>query len=96
MSKEAKYQLVFNSSGDLHADMPSNGDFLTLAGALTAGWANDASGGHSFGVTCGGMPVMGEEDLRRAFERLRAIESECPDNGKIGCAAQVLREMGLE
>ena len=96
MSKETRYRLVFNPSGDPHADVPSNGDFLTLAGALTAAWDNDTSGGRALGVTYGGMPVMGEEDLRRAFERLRAIESQCPDGNKIGCAVQVLREMGLE
>jgi hypothetical protein len=39
---------------------------------------------------------MGEEDLRRAFERLRAIESECPGGNVIACAERVLREMGLE
>jgi hypothetical protein len=39
---------------------------------------------------------MSEEDLRRAFARLRAIESECPGSDKIGCVALVLREMGLE
>jgi hypothetical protein len=63
---------------------------------LTAGWANDASGGRTVGVTYGGLPVMNEEDLRRAFERLRAIEGECPDDNKINCAERVLREMELE
>ncbi len=39
---------------------------------------------------------MNEEDLRRAFERLRTIESERPDDNKINCAGRVLREMELE
>ncbi len=96
MSQEAKYRLAFNPPGDLHSDTPSGGVFQTLAGALTAAWASDTSGGRALGVTYGGMPVMGEEDLRWAVERLRAIESECPEDNRIRCAAQVLREMGLE
>lgn len=96
MSKVAKYSLIFHAPGATNLDAPSNGDFQTLAGALTAGWENDISGGRSLGVTCGRLPVMGEEDLRRAFARLRAIEGECPDGNRIGCAGQVLREMGLE
>lgn len=39
---------------------------------------------------------MGEEDLRRAFERLRAIESECPGGNVIAWAERVVRELGLE
>jgi hypothetical protein len=39
---------------------------------------------------------MSEEDLRRAFERLRAIESECPGGNVVACAERVLRELGLE
>ena len=96
MLREAKYRLAFNAPGTIQADAPSGGDFQTLAGALAAAWANDVSGGRSFGVTFGGLPVLGEEDLRRAVERLRVIESECPEDGKIGCAARVLRELGLE
>jgi len=96
MSRETRYRLAFNAPADLHADTTTHGDFQTLAGALAAAWAHDTSGGRPLGITCGGLPVMGEEDLRGAVERLRAIESECPDSGKIGCAAQVLRELGLE
>lgn len=96
MSKGTRYRLAFNAPGNLSVDTPSHGDFQTLAGALAAAGANDTSGGRSLGITCGGLPVMGEEDLRWAVERLRAIESECLDSGKIGCAARVLREMGLE
>jgi hypothetical protein len=96
MSREAKYRLAFSAPGAVNPDAPSGGDFQTLAGALTAGWTNDASGGRSHAITFGGMPVMREDDLRRAFERLRALESERPTDNKIGCAAQVLREMGLE
>ncbi len=96
MIKEAKYRLAFNAPRATNFDTPSRIDFQTLAGALTAAWANDTSGGRALAVTYGGMPVMGEEDLRRAFERLRAIEHECPGGNMIGCAGQVLREMGLE
>ena len=96
MSKEAKYRLIFNAPEAVNHDTPSIGDFQSLAGALAAGWTNDISGGRSLSIICGGLAVMREEDLRRAFGRLRAIESECPDNNKIVCAAQVLREMGLE
>ena len=96
MSRETKYRLTFSAPGTHHADAPYSGDFQTLAGALTAGWANDASGGRTVGLTYGGLPVMNEEDLRRAFERLRAIESECPEDNKINCAERVLREMELE
>ena len=96
MSRETKYRLTFGAPGARHADTPYGGDFQTLAGALTAAWANDASGGRAVGVTYGGLPVMNEEDLRRAFERLRDIKSECPDDNRINCAERVLREMGLE
>ena len=96
MSRETKYRLTFRAPGAPDDGTPSGGDFQTLAGALTMGWVNDGSGGRSLGITCGGMPVMGEDDLRRAFERLRAIESECPGGNVIACAERVLREMGLE
>ena len=82
--------------GTADAGTPSGGDFQTRAGALTMGLVNDGSGGRSLGITFGGMPVMNKEDLRRAFERLRAIESECPGGNVIACAERVLREMGLE
>ena len=96
MSREAKYRLAFIAPKSPEADAPSSGDFQTLAGALSMGWVNDSSGGRSLGIRCGGLPVMGEEDLRRAFELLRAIESECPGGNMIACAERVLREMGLE
>ena len=96
MNTVAKYRLAFSPAGAAHSDAPARGDFQTLAGALTAAWASDASGGRPLGVTLGGLPVLGEEDLRRAVERLRAVEGERPDDGKIECAARVLREMGLE
>jgi hypothetical protein len=96
MSREAKYRLTFRAPKDLEGDTSSGGDFQTLAGALTVAWANDSSGGRSLGITCGGMPVMGEEDLRRAFELLRAAEGECPGGNLIACAGHVLKEMGFE
>ena len=96
MSRETRYRLAFMAPGAPDAGTPSGGDFQTLAVALSVGWSNDGSGGRSLGITCGGMPVMNEEDLRRAFERLRAIESECPGGNVIACAERVLREMGLE
>jgi hypothetical protein len=96
MKSETRYRLVFKAPDALDAGATSGGDFQTLAGALSMGWLNDGSGGRSLGITCGGMPVMNEEDLRRAFERLRAIESECPGGNVIACAERVLREMGLE
>jgi hypothetical protein len=96
MSKEARYRLAYNAPGALTTDAPHRGDFQTLAGALTAGWQNASSGGRTLGVTYGGLPVMGEEDLSHAFELLRAIESECPGDNRINCAERVLREMGLE
>ena len=96
MSREAKYGRTFRAPGALDDGTPSGGDFQTLAGALTTGWVNDGSGGRSLGIKCGGLPVMGEENLRRAFERLRAIESECPGGNMIACAERVLMEMGLE
>ena len=96
MSREAKYRLTFRAPKDLAADTSSGGDFQTLAGALTVAWANDSSGGRSLAIKCGGLPVMGEEDLRRAFEHMRAIESECVGGNIIACAERVLREMGLE
>jgi hypothetical protein len=96
LNRGAKYRLAFSAAGAAHSDAPSNGDFQTLAGALAAAWASDASGGRLLGVTFGGLPVMGAEDLKSAVERLSAIEGECPDDGKIRCAERVLREMGLE
>lgn len=96
MSNGTRYRLAFNASGAPHADTISHGDFQTLAGALAAAWASHTSGCRPLSITCGGLPVMGEDDLRQAVERLRTVESECPENGKIGCAAHVLREMGLE
>jgi hypothetical protein len=96
MSRETKYKIAFRAPGAVDAGTQSSGGFLTLAGALSMAWVNDGSGGRSLGITCGGMPVMGEEDLRRAFERLRAIESECPGGNVIACAERVLRELGLE
>lgn len=93
MSREAKYRLAFNAPGP--PGPSSSGVFQTLAGALIAGWAVNIFGGRSLGVTYGGLPVMCEEELRRAFERLYAVERECPGDNKIGCAEQVLREMGL-
>ena len=96
MSREAKYRLTFRAPRDLEADTSSGGDYQTLAGALTVAWANDNSGGRSLAITCGGLPVMGEEDLKRAFEHLRAVESECVGGNLIACAERVLREMGLE
>jgi hypothetical protein len=96
MSREAKYRLTVRAPGALEADTSSGGDFQTLAGALTVAWANDSSGGRSLGITCGGMPVMGEEDLRRAFGLLRAAEGECHGGNLIACAGHVLKEMGLE
>ncbi len=54
MSRETKYRLTFSVPGAHPADTPYSGDFQTLAGALTAGWANDASGGRTVGVTYGG------------------------------------------
>ena len=96
MNRGAKYRLDFNAPGAPNPAPSSSGVFQTLAGALIAGWAINSSGGRSLGVTCGGLPVMCEEDLGRAFERLYAIEGECPDSNKVGCAEQVLRELGLE
>jgi hypothetical protein len=96
MSRETKYRLAYNAPGAADGGSPSGGDFQTLAGALTLAWVNEGAGGRSLGITCGGMPVMGEDDLRRAFERLRAIESECPGDNLIACAGRVLRQMGLE
>jgi len=96
MSNGTRYRLAFHAPGAPDTDAISHGDFQTLAGALAVAWASDTSGCRPLGITCGGLPVMGEEDLKQAIERLRAVESECPDNGKIGCAAHVLREMGLE
>jgi hypothetical protein len=96
MSRETRYKLTFSAPGAADGGAPSSGGFLTLAGALTTGWVNDGSGGRSLGITCGGLPVMGEEDLRRAFALLRAAESECPGGDMIACAERVLREMGFE
>lgn len=96
MSRDAKYRLDFNAPGASDLAAQSTGDFQTLAGALIAGWGINIFGGRSLGVTYGGLPVMREEDLTRAFERLYAIESECPDDNKIVCAERVLRELGLE
>lgn len=96
MSNGTRYRLTFHAPGAPNADAISHNDFQTLAGALAVAGASETSGCRPLGITCGGLPVMREEDLRRAIERLRAVESECPDNGKIGCAAHVLREMGLE
>jgi len=96
MSRETKYRLAFIAPGALDAGTPSGGDFQTLAGALATAWVNNGSGGRSLGIKCGGLPVMGEEDLGRAFKRLRAIEGECPGGNLIACAERVLREMGLE
>ena len=59
MNREAKYRLAFSAPGASQSDAPSGGDFQTLAGALAAAWANDASGGRPLGVTFGGLPVMG-------------------------------------
>jgi trehalose 6-phosphate synthase/phosphatase len=86
----------FRAPKDLEADTSSGGDFQTLAGALTVAWANDSSGGRALAITCGGLPVMGEDELRRAFEHLRVVESECAGGNLIACAERVLREMGLE
>ena len=91
-----KYRLTFRSPKALDADKPSGSDFRTLAGALTVAWANDSSGGRSLAITCGGLPVMGEEDLGRAFERMRVAESESLGGNILACAERVLREMGLE
>lgn len=96
ISREAKYRLDFNAPGASDPAPPSSVVFQTLARALIAGWEINDSGGRSFGITYGGLPVMREDDLRRAFERLHAIEGECPDGNKVGCAEQVLRELGLE
>jgi hypothetical protein len=62
MSRETKYRLAYNAPGTVVDGAPSSGDFQTLAGALAMAWVNDGSGGRSLGITCGGMPVMGEED----------------------------------
>jgi hypothetical protein len=96
MGRETKYRLAFNTPGAVNVGTPSGGDFQTLAGALAMAWVNDGSGGRSLGITCGGLPVMGEEELRRALGRLRAIERECPGANLIACAGRVLRQMGLE
>ena len=96
MSREAKYRLAFDAPGAPKLATTSSSDFQTLAGALIAGWGVNIFGGRCLGVTYGGLPVMCEEDLTRAFERLCAIEGECPGGNKIGCAEQVLSEMGLE
>jgi hypothetical protein len=95
VGRETRYRLFFNVPGDRDGDTPPNRDFQTLAGALAAAWANNTSGGHSLSITYSGLPLMGEEDLIWAIERLRAIECECPADGKIGCAVQVISEMGL-
>lgn len=96
MSRATKYRLAFSAPGAVNDEAPYSGDFQTLAGALTAGWASEASGSRVLRVTYRGLPVMSEDDLSRAFELLRAIESECPGDNRINCAERVLREMGLE
>ena len=87
MNKETRYRLASGASVYARAEVSSHGDFQTLAGALAAAWANAAAGARPLGITCGGLPVMSEEDLRRALERLRAVESECRGDNRIGCAA---------
>jgi len=96
VSRETRYRLTFIAPEAPAAGPPSGGDFRTLAGALTVAWANDSSGGRSLGIKCGGLPVMGEEDLRLAFDLLRAAEGECPGGNLLTCAERVLRKLGLE
>lgn len=96
MSNATRYRLAFHAPGASDTGAVSHGDFQTLAGALAAAWASETSGCRPLGITCRGLPVMGEEDLRQAVERLRAVERECPDDGQIVCAGHVLRGMGLE
>lgn len=96
MSREAKYRLDFDVPGAADLVTRSSSDYQTLAGALVAGWVVNTFGGRPLGVTYGGLPVMREEDLQLAFDRLHATASDCPGENDIGRAARVLREMGLE
>jgi hypothetical protein len=95
MSVGARYRLIFDAPGDPHPVTPPDVDFRSLADALAAAWTTNTFGGQLLGDTCGLLRVMNGEDLRRAFERLRTLESECPNADEVGCARQVLREMGL-
>ena len=95
MNVEAGYRLIFDAPRDSRPAMPYEGDFRTLVDALAAAWVNNTFDGQLVGVTRGALPVMSGEDVRRAFERLRALEGECPNADEVSCARQVLREMGL-
>ena len=97
MYTDVRYKLSLNVPGAAAGREPCVRHLSTLAGALAAAWENDSAGGRSLGISHGGLPVLGEDELLRCFERLRAIEGDCPDSsGRIFYAARVLREMNLE
>ena len=94
MTGEAKYTLSLSVPG-AEAGAPAVRHLHSLAGALAAAWAHDNAGGKTLGIAYEGTPVMGEEELGRCFERMRAMEGDRPSGDWIICAARVLRERGL-
>lgn len=96
MSTEAKYRFAYTGPADPVPHVASHRDYLTLAGALSTAWTNRLAGGRSLSITRGELPVMSEEELRRAFERLDEVERERPGRHRLDLAEQYLKEMGLE
>lgn len=94
MTGVAKYTLSLSVPG-AEASAPSVRHLHSLAGAIAVAWANDNAGGKSHGITFEGLPVMGEVELGRCFERMRTMEGDRPSGDWIICAARVLRELGL-